>query len=193
MKSSYTGSMTHGVVVHALSRRVRIIAPVLLKDRERACVLEVLLKKRDGIEKVRTVPDIAALVVYFDPEKLPKAALFSLLDALLANLGKRKPAAINSNVAQALVTDGDESGVDKKYKLAINGMSCVSCALLIEMVLKREPRISSAHVLYATESAVVTGRISKETLCTLIDNIGYKAQCNAVDSDDKKRPIDVRQ
>ena len=53
MKSSHTGSLTHGKVVHALSRRVRIISPVLLKDPERACVLEIMLQKRDGIEKVQ--------------------------------------------------------------------------------------------------------------------------------------------
>jgi P-type Cu+ transporter len=56
MKPSHTGtgSLSHGKVVHALNRRVRIISPVLLKDPERACVLEILLQKRDGIEKVRT-------------------------------------------------------------------------------------------------------------------------------------------
>jgi P-type Cu+ transporter len=93
MKSSHTGSLAHGKVVHALNRRVRIISPVFHKDPERACVLEILLQKRDGIEKVRSVPDIASIVIYFDPKKLPKAKLFTLLDALLGNLGKRKPTA----------------------------------------------------------------------------------------------------
>jgi len=88
MKSSHIGSLTHGKVVHALNRRVRIIAPILLKDPERACVLEILLQKRDGIEKVRTVPEIACIVIYFDPDKLPKAKLLTLLDVLLANLAK---------------------------------------------------------------------------------------------------------
>ena len=175
MKSTHTGSLTHGKVVHALGRRVRIIAPVLLKDQERACVLEILLQKRDGIEKVRTVPDIAAVVIHFDPEKLPQAALFSLLDALLANLGKRKPAVISNNSVQAMPVEGGESPLEQKYNLAIDGMSCLSCALLIEMVLKREPRISSATVLYVTETALVTGSISKEVLCKLIDSLGYKA------------------
>ena len=57
MKSSHTGSLTHGKVVHALSRRVRIISPILLKYPRRACVLEILLQKWDGIEKVSNVPD----------------------------------------------------------------------------------------------------------------------------------------
>ena len=171
MTSAHTGSLTHGKVVHALNRRVRIIAPVLLKDHERACVLEILLQKRDGIEKVTTVPDIASLVIHFDPVKLSQAQLFTLLDALLANLGKKKPATtVNKPPA-----DGDADLAEQEFNLTVDGMSCASCALLIEMLLKRDPRIFSATVLFATETAVVTGRIGKETLCTLINNMGYKA------------------
>ncbi len=128
MKSSHTGSLTNGTVVHALKRRVRIISPVLLKDPERACVLEIMLQKRDGIEKVQTVPDIASLVIYFDPSKLPKAKLLSLLDALLANLGKRKPAATVIHSTQSEPAEGDESLAEQEFNLTVDGMSCVSCA-----------------------------------------------------------------
>jgi|GEM_PF-1106837 Cu+-exporting ATPase len=196
MASAHTGELTHGKVVHALNRRVRIIAPVLLKDHERACVLEILLQKRDGIEKVITVPEIASLVIYFDPEKLPRAKLLTLLDALLANLGKKKPTtALNKQPA----ADGDADLAEQEFNLMVDGMSCVSCALLIEMLLNRNPSITSANVNYATETAVVTGRVSKETLCTLINNMGYKA--HSLDSlaqrqimivREKKRLIDAR-
>jgi Cu+-exporting ATPase len=196
MKSSHTNSLTHGKVVHALNRRVRIVSPILLKDLERACVLEILLQKRDGIEKVRTVPDIASIVIYFDPNKLSKAKLFSLVDALLANLGKRKPTATLTQLESISI---DDSLPEQEFNLAIDGMSCVSCALLIEMLLKRDLRISSANVNYATETATVMGRINVEGLCMLISNIGYKAQ--ALDSlaqrqimivREKKRLIDAR-
>jgi len=173
MKPSHTGSLTHGKVVHMLNRRVRVISPVLLKDPERACVLEILLKKREGIVDVRTVPDIASIVVCFDPDKLPKAKLYTLLDALLANLGKRKPAA---TLTQLAPTDADFSIAEQEFNLTVDGMSCVSCALLIEMLLKRDPRISSANVNYATGTATVRGRTSKENVCMLIGNMGYKAQ-----------------
>ena len=196
MKSSHTGSLTHGKVVHALNRRVRIISPVLLKDPERACVLEILLQKRDGIVKVHTVPDIASLVIYFDPNKLPKAKLFTLLDALLANLDKRKA---TTTLTQLAPTEDDVSLPVQEYNLTVDGMTCTSCALLIEMLLKRDPRISSATVNYASETASVTGRVSKETLCTLINNMGYKA--HSLDSlaqrqilivREKKRLVDAR-
>ena len=64
--------MIHGKVVHALNRRIRIVSPVLLKDPERACVLEIMLQKRDGIIKVRTVPDIACLVITLIPTRCRK-------------------------------------------------------------------------------------------------------------------------
>ena len=191
MKSSHTGSLSHGKVVHALNRRVRIVSPILLKDPERSCVLEILLQKRDGIEKVSTVPDIASVVIYFDPKKLPKATLFTLLDALLANLGKRKPAATLSHSSQLVPTEGDISLPEKEFNLIVDGMTCVSCALLIEMLLKRDPRISSANVNYASETATVIGRVSKETLCTLIDNMGYKA--HSLDSLSQRQIMIVRE
>jgi Cu+-exporting ATPase len=199
LKSSHSGNLTHGKVVHALNRRVRIISPVFLKDPERACVLEILLQKRDGIEKVRAVPDIASIVIYFDPNKLPKAKLFTLLDTLLANLGQRKPTATLNNSSQLVPTDGDANSAEQEINLTVDGMSCVSCALLIEMLLKRDPRISSANVNYASETASVVGRVSKETLCILINNMGYKAQSldNLAQRQimivrEKKRLIDAR-
>jgi Cu+-exporting ATPase len=149
-------------------------SPVLLKDPERSCLLEILLQKRDGIEKVRTVPDIASFVIYFDPDKLPKKQLFTLVDALLGNLGKRKsPGTLNTT--QMIPFDDNECLAEQEFNLNVEGMSCVSCALLIEMLLKRDPRISSADVNYATETVTVTGRVSKESLCLLIGNMGYKA------------------
>ena len=187
MTPAHTGKLTHGKVVHALNRRVHIIAPVLLKDHERACVLEILLQKRDGIEKVTTVPDIASLVIHFDLQKLPQAQLFTLLDALLANLGKKKPATAGYKPP----ADSDADLTEQQFNLTVDGMSCVSCALLIEMLLKRDTRISSANVNYATETAVVTGRVSKETLCTLINTMGYKA--HSLDSPDQRQSIIMRE
>ena len=191
MTSSDTVSLIHGKVVHALNRRIRIISPVLLKDPERACVLEIMLQKRDGIEKVRSVPDIASLVIYFDPDTLPKANLLTLLDTLLANLGKKKSATTGTNTQPLIAAQDDESLTEQEFNLTIDGMTCVSCALLIEMLLKRDPRISKANVNYASETASVTGRMSKETLWQLIDNIGYKA--HSLDSLAQRQTLIIRE
>ena len=80
-------TLIHCHVIHAIRRRVRIEAPTLRKDEERAYILEILLRKRDGIKLVRTVADIGTVVVHFDPRKLPRNSLLMLLDALIGNLG----------------------------------------------------------------------------------------------------------
>ena len=189
MKLAQTGNLNHGTVMHSLNRRVRITSPVLLKDPERACVLEILLLKRVGIEKVRSVPAIASVTIHFDPNKLPKEKLLPLLDSLLLNLGKRKPATISKSAQ--LLTPDDLNHAEREFNLTVDGMTCVSCALLIEMLLKRDPRISTANVNYASETASVIGRISKENLCSLIDNMGYKAQ--SLDSLSQRQIIIVRE
>lgn len=170
-----TDILTHGKVIHVLKRRIRIISPILLKDAERAYILDILLRKRAGIEKVRTVPDIASIAIHFDPQKLSKADLVKFLDTLLGNLGQRKPTAL-SNKRVPLIFSGQTCLSEHEFSLCVEGMTCVSCALLIEMLLKRDPRISSAHVNFATETAIVAGRISKEDACALIDKMGYQAQ-----------------
>ncbi|MGZ8916429.1 MAG: HAD-IC family P-type ATPase [Methylobacter sp.] len=176
LQLSQTGNLTHGKVIHALKRRVRIISPVLHKDPERAYILEILLRKRAGIENVRSVADIASIVINFDPEKLPKADLLKFLDTLLGNLGQRKSIAVVSKKPAKLTFAGQTCVSEQEFNIAIEGMTCISCALLIEMLLKRDPHISSAHVNFATETATVVGRISKDELCSLINKIGYQAQ-----------------
>jgi len=171
MNKTNTNSLSQGQLVHALKRRVRIIAPVLQKDPERAYILEILLKKRDGILAVRTVPDIASVTINFDPQKLPKANLLKLLDALLANLGQRTKADF---VPTADVSADDNLPI-QEFNLSIEGMTCVSCALLIEMLLKRDPRITFTNVNYASGTALVKGPLSKEAVCALIEKSGYRA------------------
>lgn len=172
MTTKNINDLTHGTVVHDLKRRVRIISPVLKKDLERAYVLEILLKKRLGILQVRTVVDIASLTIHFDPTILPKATVLTLVDALLGNLGQKKL----SDPSKHLTNEACDSTVAaQEFNLAIEGMTCVSCALLIEMLLRKDPRIVSANVNFAAEKVTIIGRIDKDTLCALIEKIGYKA------------------
>ncbi|MDD1622140.1 MAG: heavy metal translocating P-type ATPase [Methylococcaceae bacterium] len=164
-------NMNHGQLVHELTRRVRLIAPVLHKDTERAYILEILLKKRDGILAVRTVPRIASVTIGFDPDKLPKSELLKLLDTLLANLGQKK----HSDFEPVANVDVDANSPEQEFNLAIEGMTCVSCGLLIEVLLKRDPRINLANVNYASGTALIKGRLDKDELCHLIQKTGYRA------------------
>ena len=55
----------HFTLAHQLKRRVRLIAPSLRKDQERAYILEMLLSKRQGVEAVKIVPAIASVTILF--------------------------------------------------------------------------------------------------------------------------------
>ena len=45
-------------VAHRLSRRLRIVSPLLKNNAERCYILEILLRKRPEIRDVRSVPEI---------------------------------------------------------------------------------------------------------------------------------------
>lgn len=164
------GNLSHGQLVHQLKRRVRVIAPILLKDPERTYILEILLKKRPGIVDVHSVPAIGSITIKFDPQQLPKTSLLTILDALLSNIGQKTQVPVVSSV----LTDETAAAL-QEHNLAIEGMTCVSCGLLIEMLLRRDPRIVAANVNYASQSAMVKGYLDKQQALQLIEKAGYKA------------------
>jgi Cu+-exporting ATPase len=154
-------------LVHQLKNRIRIISPVLKKDQERSVILEILLKKRPEIKKVRSVSAIGSVVILFDSKRLPLKNLLTLLDAVLSNLAQRsEPPKIKKK---------DLSGPLKEIEMAVGGMSCASCAMLIEMVLNRDERIKQASVNFATETVQVEGLLSKEDVTNALAALGYEA------------------
>ena len=161
----------HFTLVHQTTRRVRIIAPSLRKDQERAYVLEIVLRKRQGIEAVKIVPAIASVTIHFDPECLPVANLLRLLEAVIGNLGLKPRQTINAikhkNIHPSLVL--------QDFVIGIGGMSCASCALFLEMMLQREPDMTKATVNYVSETARITGYLPKEQLFSIISANGYQA------------------
>jgi Cu+-exporting ATPase len=154
----------HFQIEHALRRRVRIVAPSLRGDPERAYVLDILLRKRPGIRRVRVVPGIGSVAIDFDPARLPRANLYTLLDAVIPNLGRSRvrPAAV--------AVEGEE----REINFAVEGLSCASCALLIELVLRRDPRIRRASVNLASETATVRGVIGKDEVYSAVRSLGYQ-------------------
>lgn len=153
-------------LVHQLQRRIRIVSPLLKNDPERGYVLEILLKKRPEIKKVRSVFAIGSVVIEFDNSRLPKKNLLVLLDAVLGNIAKKKTTQRSNDKKKF-------AGPLREIDLAIDGMSCASCALLIEMVLNRDERIKSASVNFATETATVQGQLDKEDVARRIEGLGY--------------------
>ena len=68
------------------------------------------------------------------------------------------------------VFDGPVQEVD----LAVEGMTCASCALLIEMVLKRDPGIKQASVNFGTSTLTVHGQLTKDDVSAKVATLGYK-------------------
>ena len=155
-------------LAHQLKRRIRIISPILQKDQERCYILEILLKKRPEIKRIRSVSSIGSIIIEFDPSDLPQKNLLTLLDNVLSNISLKKSKA--GNKQKKKFTENVQ-----EVDLAILGMTCASCALLIEMVLSKDPKIKSASVNFATETVTVFGALSKQQVNDKIESLGYSS------------------
>jgi Cu+-exporting ATPase len=155
-------------LLHQLKRRIRIISPILKKAPEKGYIFEILLQKRTEIKRVRSTFQLGSVIIEFDPARLPKTNLLILIDAVLGNIA-HKPTAIAAEKKPELI--GEVQEID----LAIEGMTCASCALLLEMVLKRDAKVKQASVNFGTETLTLLGQLSKEEVCTKVESLGYKA------------------
>ncbi|MDP3414639.1 cation-translocating P-type ATPase, partial [Falsiroseomonas sp.] len=97
--------------------------------------------------------------------RLPEAKLLAILDAVIGNISAA-PAAPPPAVP---LPDAPL----RECAVAVEGMTCASCALLIEMKLKRDPRVSKASVNYAAGTASVTGALGREEVSALVARLGY--------------------
>jgi Cu+-exporting ATPase len=168
----------HFTLAHALRWRVRVTTPVVLRDRERAYLTEILLSKHPGIARVRAVAGIGSVAVHFDPARLPPERLLALLERVLGNLAARPGAPPTSVRAPRpeCPTGHCAVGPGRMTHMAIEGMSCASCALLIEMRLERDPRVTRASVSFGSGAALVRGTITADEIAALVASLGYRAR-----------------
>lgn len=159
---------SHVEVVHALTRRVRVITPALRRDAERCFTLEILLRKHEAVRAVRVTPGIGSVVVRFDPHRLPLVNLVKLIDTVVGNLGRQTR---RQRAAKAAI-DGPVAEVN----VAIEGMTCASCAALIQLALRRDPRVRDASVNYAAQSATIVGQVERPEIERLVGSFGYTAR-----------------
>jgi Cu+-exporting ATPase len=158
-------------VVHRLRRRVRVVVPALKGDGERLCLLEILLRKHAAITEVRVVPAIASLAVRFDPRALPADNAIRLIGTVAGNIASApRPVPVPAN------DRGEADGEVGEVNVAIEGMTCASCAALIQMSLNRDPMIRTASVNYGTGTATVVGRLDRAGLEARIGALGYQAR-----------------
>ncbi|HEV2583755.1 MAG TPA: heavy metal translocating P-type ATPase, partial [Ktedonobacteraceae bacterium] len=71
-----------------------------------------------------------------------------------------------------------QSTAENRTVLALEGMTCASCAMRIEKGLKKVPGVKDASVNFATEQATVTydpAQTRLEQMVQKVDSVGYKA------------------
>jgi Cu+-exporting ATPase len=159
-------------LAHALKRRVRVLAPALARDAERAYILEILLRKHPEVSHVRAVPRIGSVAIHFDERRLPRERLLAVVDAVVGNLVSRPAAAAPAPMPEASAPDLPL----QECTVAVEGMTCASCALLIELSLARDPRVESARVNFAAGSATIKGRIARDDVYAGVARLGYEAR-----------------
>src|SRR5216683_7105469 len=67
---------------------------------------------------------------------------------------------------------------ENRATLALEGMTCASCAMRIEKGLKKVPGVKDASVNFATEQATVTydpSQTNVEQMVQKVEAVGYKA------------------
>ena len=162
-------SYTNFEIVYQLQNQVRIKAPCLFQDPQRAYILETLLRNREAIEVAQAVPEIASVAILFDPVKLPPENLLILLDAILTNIGS-KTSEKNQQMNSCPV---GESIPEAILNFAVKGLSCASCALYLEMVLKHHACVSQASVDFASATARVQGHLAQNEIKAVVENLGF--------------------
>jgi len=89
--------------------------------------------------------------------------------------------------------------VDERSNLLIEGMSCASCAVLIQRTLVRQAGVSDAHVNFATHHATIShdpALIAPGALAAVVGNLGYEAtpvseDCEGEGEDERARAYEL--
>ncbi|HIG65509.1 MAG TPA: hypothetical protein EYQ43_08145 [Methyloprofundus sp.] len=170
MNISQTQEFSQFQIKHQLQQRIRVIAPSLFRDKERATILQILLLKRAAIEEVKCVWQINSLTIYFDYEQLPKENLLILLETVLANFANKPQASISKFSIQH-----HREGPKQDIVFGIGGMSCASCALFLEIVLARNINTQHVSINYISEIANVSGYLTKDEIFKIVQDNGYQA------------------
>lgn len=164
-------SYNHFEIVNLFSSEIKITAPSLYQDFERAKILEILLRKQNAVVSVQVVPDLAAVVIRFDPVITPQKNLLVLLETILANIGSKAGKTIQTiNPYTAALAVNQENAI----ALTVTGMSCNCCALSLEMGLNRETEIRSANVDFTSATAKISGALTRQDAIDHIERLGYR-------------------
>jgi len=159
------------IVVEEEEQKINIIVPSLFHDRERTTILQIILLKRNAIEDVQVNSVNNSVEIRFNTKEMSKVELFDVLNVVLANFSEKPGKKDNKVEGSEVKTDG----LVKRLAFSVEGMSCPSCALYLEMTLARDKGIISASVDYNSKKGVVVGFLQMNEIVVIVDEHGYKA------------------
>lgn len=152
-------------------QQINITAPCLFHDTERASILQILLLKRNSIKDVQINLADDSVVIKFDQETLCKDDLLNLLDDVLANFSQKPREKIKRTDTRCPRC----GGLEKEVSFFVEGMSCASCALYLQMVLSRNKKVSNVNIDYSTKKGFVSGCLSQDDIFDIVEKHGYSA------------------
>ncbi len=158
------------ILSHETERQLSLIVPSIYHNKERSSILQTLLLKRTAIKMVLIDRKENSVNIFFDPEKLAKKNLLSILEKILKHFSE-KPHQITEKKTSSVKQNTSKNNLSFK----VGGMSCESCALFLEMVLSREQDIMQADIDFKTKIGVVLSYLSRGKVFDIILQNGYQA------------------
>jgi Cu+-exporting ATPase len=115
------------------------------------------------------------VTLHYAPDAgLSEERLLAIVDAVIGNIAAA-PAPEPANAVSPAPSFSPD-GPAQECNAAVEGMTCASCALLIEMKLQRDPRVDSAAVNFAAGTVTVKGHLPREELFASVRRLGYEAR-----------------
>ena len=162
----------HFTVESEQDRQINISVPCLFNNHERASILQTILLKRKAVEELTINSVNNSVKIKFSSEKLIKSDLFDLLDSVLANFSHKPREKIKGMDRQCPRC----GGLEKDVVFYVEGMSCASCALYLEMTLSRNEKVSSVSIDYSSKKGFVSGCLGLDDVLDIVEKHGYKAR-----------------
>ncbi|WP_031433413.1 heavy-metal-associated domain-containing protein [Methylomarinum vadi] len=151
-------------LVKTWENRVKVIAPALQGEPERAYIFQILLNKRPEIQELLITVKSGEIDIKFAAESLSREQLLLAMDNILGNVAKKSSAIDKKQLP----------GNPEEIELRVGGMSCPACALLIEMALKKDEQVVDASADLDSKLVRVFGSLSREQVIERIEKLGYK-------------------
>jgi len=161
------------VVDNQEEQKISITIPSLFNDKERAEILRIILLKRCAIKDVEVNAENNSVIIEFESEELSQDALFNILEIVLVNFSK-KPQKKEEMQKGKCAFCNDAICETVFY---VEGMSCASCALYLEMILSRNEGVECATVDFSTKKGFVAGCLRKDEIVAIVERHGFQAYC----------------